>query len=131
MEKKFNDKLQAGQKAWLKHMKDFVGDFGCVQFPLTPMLTERHLENCRVLPQREAILQRMKLGGIAAEVGVQRGLFSRSIIDICQPTELHLIDIDLQDFLIQLLANNPASSFRHIRSSDRTVETSSLTGFDS
>jgi hypothetical protein len=98
--KNIDQQLQIAQTAWLEQMHDFRDSFGRIPLPLTPMLTERHLENCRFLPYREAILQRMKVGGIAAEVGVQTGQFSRSILDICRPCKLHLIDLDLQTFSI-------------------------------
>lgn len=92
--------LQKARAAWLEIMRDYKDPFGCIKLPITPMLTERHLENCRLLPSRESILHRMRVGGIAAEVGVQTGQFSKSILDICQPSELHLIDIDLHSFAI-------------------------------
>ena len=98
--KDIDRKLQKAQAAWLRQMKDFKDSFGCIQLPHTPMLTERHLKNCRLLPYREAILQKMRIGGVVAEVGVQTGQFSKSIIDICQPFKLHLIDLDLQRFSI-------------------------------
>lgn len=88
--------LDKAQTAWLQQMQPYQDPFGCVSLPTNPMLSDRHLENCRVLPHREAILQRMKLGGTVAEVGVQTGRFSRSILNLCQPKKLHLIDIDLQ-----------------------------------
>ena len=34
-------------------------------------------------------------GGTAAEVGVYTGNFSRQILDICKPSKLYLIDINL------------------------------------
>jgi len=45
----------------------------------------------------------MKVGGICAEVGVQTGQFSKSILGICRPSKLHLIDLNLQDFPIREL----------------------------
>lgn len=93
--------LQEAQAQWLKRMEGFKESTGCIQLPTEPMLTERHLENCRVLPYRESILQRMPIGGIVAEVGVQAGHFSKSILSICRPSELHLIDIDLHSFSIR------------------------------
>jgi hypothetical protein len=58
-------------------------------------LTERQIENCHLLPNRTAILHKMKKGGVVAEVGVAAGGFSRSILDICSPSEFHLIDLYL------------------------------------
>jgi hypothetical protein len=41
---------------------------------------------------RGRLLAMMPKGGRAAEIGVWEGGFSRRILDICEPTELHLID---------------------------------------
>lgn len=92
--------LEKARIAWLSQMEQYKDQFGCIQLPTVPMLTERHLENCRLLPYREAILARMRVGGITAEIGVQTGKFSRSILDICRPHKLHLIDLDLHSFSI-------------------------------
>lgn len=92
----FEQQLHKAQDAWLEKMEKFQGSSGLVHFPLLPMVTDRHLENCRVLPNREAILHKMKVGGIAAEIGVLEGQFSKSILDFCRPKKLHLIDINLR-----------------------------------
>jgi predicted O-methyltransferase YrrM len=92
--------LQQAQAQWLKQMESYKDSLGCIQLPTAPVLMDRHLENCRVLPYREAILQRMRVGGTVAEVGVQTGRFSRSILNICRPSKLHLIDLNLQVFSI-------------------------------
>jgi hypothetical protein len=94
--------LSRAQSAWLRHMKSLKSELGIVILPdNTPDLTSIHLANCKVLPNREMILQQMKKGGIGAEVGVQEGLFSRLILQLCEPKELHLIDFDLTHFLIE------------------------------
>jgi hypothetical protein len=98
--KDIDQQLQQARSSWIDQMEDFKDSLGCIILPRTPTLTERHLENCRLLPYREAILQRMKIGGIVAEVGVQTGKFSKSILDISHPCKLHLIDLDLQSFSI-------------------------------
>lgn len=41
---------------------------------------------------RRRLLENMPKGGRAAEVGVWEGVFSKRILDICEPVELHLID---------------------------------------
>jgi len=93
--------LERAQSAWLKHMKNLKNELGVVILPdNTPELNEIHLKNCKVVPNREAILHQMKKGGIVAEVGVQEGVFSKSILQICEPKELHLIDYSLIYFSI-------------------------------
>lgn len=41
---------------------------------------------------RERLLKSLPKGGKVAEIGVWEGMFSRRIIEICEPVELHLID---------------------------------------
>jgi len=94
--------LERAQLAWLRHMKNLKNELGVVILPdNTPELNAIHLKNCKVLPNREAILLQMKKGGIVAEVGVQEGVFSKSILQICEPKELHLIDYFLTNFSIE------------------------------
>ncbi len=92
--------LARARLAWLKKLRGFRKTPGVVELPASPMLTDRHLTRCRVLPDRGAMLQRMPTGGVAVEVGVQTGPFSRRILDICRPSRLHLIDVDLQSHSI-------------------------------
>ncbi len=55
-------------------------------------LTDLLLINCKVLPNREVLLERLPSRGNIAEIGVSEGNFSEQILDICQPKKLHLID---------------------------------------
>jgi predicted O-methyltransferase YrrM len=61
----------------------------------TPEVSVRdeHTRNCRVLPDRLALLDHLPKGGTAAEVGVASGHFTRSILQRNQPRLLHLIDM--------------------------------------
>lgn len=62
------------------------------RIPKVP-LTEKHIENCDLVLNRQALLSRMKKGGKVAEIGVARGDFSELILKIAEPDQLHLIDI--------------------------------------
>ncbi|HKR16702.1 class I SAM-dependent methyltransferase [Rhizorhapis sp.] len=93
-----DEALTLGQSAWRSHLDGFTNHLGVVEMKNYPVLQRRHLANCKVLPLREDILEAMPRNAVAAEVGVQEGVFSRKIIDICNPTKLHLIDIDLTRF---------------------------------
>ncbi|GFE71021.1 hypothetical protein CFPU101_36310 [Chroococcus sp. FPU101] len=94
--------LMRAREAWLGVMKPYTDSFGCIKLSHpAPMLTDKQVENCSLLANREAILHKMKKGGVIAEVGVQTGQFSRSILDICYPAKLHLIDLDLSSHSIQ------------------------------
>jgi hypothetical protein len=94
-------RLQKARAAWFREMEHFKDSEGCILLPDdAPMLTDDALKNCQMLPYREAILERMKKDGIAAEVGVQAGYFSENILRICQPKRLHLLDLYLQKYRI-------------------------------
>jgi SAM-dependent methyltransferase len=98
---KVESQLKRAQHAWLRQMKDLKDGLGVVILPeQAPELSERHLRNCQVLPNREFILQQMKKGGVVVEVGVQEGHFSKLILQLCEPKELHLIDYDLKSYSI-------------------------------
>ena len=55
-------------------------------------LDPRHLENCRLLPSREVLLQHVPKDAVCAEVGVAFGDFTDQIHSIAEPRELHLVD---------------------------------------
>jgi hypothetical protein len=71
---------------------------GVVQIAGFSVLSDRHLTNCKVFALRESIIGMMPQGGVAAEVGVQEGHFSKKMLEVCKPAKLHLIDLDLKTF---------------------------------
>src|ERR687894_664176 len=91
-----NARLTDARRAWLDVMQDFKIGPGMVQLPPATALEPRHVENCKVVAQREQILRAMPRDGRAAEVGVLAGRFSQKILDICRPTELHLFDTNFE-----------------------------------
>ena len=94
--------LAIAQAAWTEKMKKYKNEAGIIIFPNeAPNLSDKHIANCRLLPHRIEILKRMKTGGTITEVGVQTGRFSDSILEICKPAKLHLIDIDLKKYSIE------------------------------
>ncbi|MEZ6937829.1 class I SAM-dependent methyltransferase [Aeromonas sp. S12(2024)] len=56
-------------------------------------LQQQHIEGTILLTNRSALLRLLPKQGIVAELGVAAGDFSRQIFDVCQPAELHLIDV--------------------------------------
>jgi hypothetical protein len=67
-------------------------------------------------------LRRFPKGGIVAEVGVLHGEFSREIVEIVSPTELHLIDQYLEP-RARALASDPGGYIRlHEGDSADTLE---------
>jgi len=63
-----------------------------MQVPLYA-LEERHIAHTQWLTDRVALLHKLHRGGTVAELGVDEGTFSQAILSICQPKELHLIDL--------------------------------------
>lgn len=75
-------------------------------FVAPPPLEPRHIENCRLLPNREVLAREvLKKGAVAVEVGTLRGRFARTLLDAAEPCELHVIDIDLRQLERELLAS--------------------------
>ena len=56
-------------------------------------LSERHIARCTLLLDRRALLERLPTGAEVAELGVDRGGFSRQILDVTAPARLHLVDV--------------------------------------
>lgn len=56
-------------------------------------ISEKHLANARLLVNREAMLDLMPKNGVVAEVGVDKGDFSKKILAHTQPSKFHLVDM--------------------------------------
>ncbi|KAB7615365.1 class I SAM-dependent methyltransferase [Amylibacter sp. SFDW26] len=56
-------------------------------------LQEQHVQNCQIVLNRAAMVAALPKGGIAAELGVDNGAFSRVILDGMKPSKLHLVDV--------------------------------------
>ncbi len=63
-----------------------------LDFPVID-LERKHVENLRALPDRQALLEVLPKQGVVAEIGVNRGDFSESILAVTAPSRLILIDI--------------------------------------
>lgn len=55
-------------------------------------LEKKHIENLKILVDRNELLSLLPQNAIVAEIGVDQGSFSESIIKLSQPQKLHLID---------------------------------------
>lgn len=83
-----------------------------------PQLLDKHVRHCAVVPHRTTLLERLPKGGTVAEVGTLHGEFSREILRIVNPDELHLIDHEIQPGVRQL-GEDPALRGRvHVHQSD-------------
>lgn len=56
-------------------------------------LQHPHIKNTNLILNRETLLDLLPKGGTAAEIGVASGNFSKKILQINKPKNLHLIDI--------------------------------------
>ncbi|MFX1478911.1 MAG: class I SAM-dependent methyltransferase [Promethearchaeota archaeon] len=55
-------------------------------------LNQKNIENLKVVLNREIMLEFLPKNGIAAEIGVDEGNFSKKIISLTNPKKLYLID---------------------------------------
>lgn len=86
---------------------DTAGSFwgeGLIQ--QAPQLRDEHLRDCVIVADRTVLLERLPKGGIVAEVGTLHGEFSREILRIIEPQELHLIDHEIQS-RVREMAEDP------------------------
>ncbi|MBF9035532.1 hypothetical protein HKCCE2091_14895 [Rhodobacterales bacterium HKCCE2091] len=72
-------------------------DFGTSSYlNRAPVPRADALTDAVLLPERLALLDRLPKGGRCAEIGVDRGDFSREILSRARPSELFLVDLDLR-----------------------------------
>lgn len=57
------------------------------------MLQAKHIENCRLVVDRVALLDLLPKGGVIAEVGVLAGDFSEKILEVVRPGKFYLLDL--------------------------------------
>jgi len=86
--------VEQKRRAFARTLKEFLGAGGRYHHPAVELPSHK-LEGCEVLVNRLALLDRVKKGGVIAEVGVDRGDFSLELLNRCEPVKLHLFDIDI------------------------------------
>lgn len=60
---------------------------------ISASLSSRHIANARLLESRQILLSHLPQNSVGAEIGVFRGDFTADILDVVNPTKLHLVDI--------------------------------------
>ncbi|MDG2335355.1 MAG: hypothetical protein P8Q97_14115 [Myxococcota bacterium] len=56
-------------------------------------LQQVHVQDCELLLDRGVMLDRLPKAGVVAEIGVDRGDFSKRILAATEPEVLHLVDV--------------------------------------
>lgn len=55
-------------------------------------LQEVHVQHAKVLANRAKLLELLPKDGVVAELGVDKGDFTKMILEKCNPRKLHLVD---------------------------------------
>lgn len=78
-------------------------------FKKAAKLPQAALDDCRLLADREALLDHLPKQAVCAEIGTQEGRFADAIRRIARPREFHIVDIDLSQLQsASALAADPA-----------------------
>lgn len=79
---------------WLRKVQNFLNRELLAEHTVMPIihLKPNHIQNTKLLANRNELLKLLPKGGICAELGVDIGGFSSSIIHFTQPKKLYLID---------------------------------------
>jgi len=64
-------------------------------------LEPHHVENCKAILDRIALLDQMPKDAVVAEIGVDRGRFAERIYEVTRPGKLHLIDQFHHDYQLE------------------------------
>ncbi len=78
----------------LKSIEDYSQNQRMEMWTPAAELSEKHLSNCKVLPNRHALIDLLPTNAVCAEIGVGTGDFSAYILEKCRPMRLHLYEVD-------------------------------------
>lgn len=93
--KNFESDLARASECWREIMRPHREAFGVVAFPSAiPLVQGNILPTARLFAHRGELVAALPTGGIAGEIGVQAGIFSKIILERNKPALLHLFDLD-------------------------------------
>jgi hypothetical protein len=72
----------------------------------SPQVPAELLADCRVSASRFHLLSELPHGGRVTEVGTAAGIFAAQILSVCEPAELHLIDLDFSRLVPAVAADS-------------------------
>jgi hypothetical protein len=75
----------------------------------SPEIPQHLLDSCKLLSNRYVLLSHLPKHGRVAEIGTLKGDYAREILQVCDPTELHLIDIDFRSLAKDVSSNEVVS----------------------
>lgn len=61
--------------------------------PAPRALEQQHVEGCTLINNRKALLEHLPKNAICAEIGIEKGNFTKDIWSITKPKKLHLVEI--------------------------------------
>lgn len=77
-----------------------------------PEIGYEHVQNAKLLATREQMLYLLPKNGVVAELGVDHGEFSQKILEINQPSKLHLVDVWKSDRYPEKLFHEVSRKFQ-------------------
>jgi hypothetical protein len=101
------NKVEIARREYLRLIREYEKTNGHY-LQRAPTLKTENVQNCSVLQDRYAIIEKLPKNGIVAEIGVDKGLFSKFILDTAKPELLVLFEADVSRI-------DPANIYQQIK----------------
>jgi len=75
-------------------LEDLTMDQRRMMWPAPRPLAPLHIRNCKILVDRDVMLELMPKGGICIEIGILHCQFSKKLWSVTKPKKMHLVDIE-------------------------------------